>query len=131
MNRNLKVGIGIGGPSIIMIFVVLSLTTLGALSLVTAKSDWNLTKKTADSVSRYYAADGEIEEILASIDASVQAGHPLEANTFYVEAGENQQMVLTLKELGDSYIVMSRKLINTTYWDYEEYKTVFDDILVE
>lgn len=131
MNRNLKVGIGIGGPSIIMIFVVLSLTTLGALSLVTAKSDWALTEKTADSVARYYAADGEVEELLASIDADLQAGHSLEANTFYVEAGENQQIVLTLEQLGDSYIIKSRKLVNTTYWDYEEYQTTFDDILVE
>lgn len=131
MNRNLKVGVGIGGPSIIMIFVVLSLTTLGALSLVTAKADWNLTKKTADSIATYYEADGEIEEILASIDASIQAGHPLEATTFYVKAGENQQMVLTLEDLGDSYIVKSRRLINRTYWNYEDYKTTFEDVLVD
>lgn len=45
MDKKLKMSVGIGGPSIIMIFVVLSLTTLSALSLMTANSDWKLTKE--------------------------------------------------------------------------------------
>jgi len=131
MNKKLKAGIGIGGPSIIMVFVVLSLTTLGTLSLVTANSDWRLTQKTADAISKYYAADSEIEEILASVDASIHLGKPLGKTVFEVKVDDKQNMILSIEDLGNSYLVKSRKLINTTYWNYEEHQITYNDTIVE
>ncbi|MGI6730695.1 MAG: hypothetical protein ACOX5F_02170 [Anaerovoracaceae bacterium] len=130
MNK-FKVGVALGGPTIILIFVVLSLTTLGALSLVTASGDWKLTRETAEAVTNYYIADGEAEEAIAAADASLRAGHPLEADTFYFKVSENQDLVLTLEEQRGILKVKSQKLMPRVHWDYEDYKIEFDDTLVE
>lgn len=67
VKRNM--GIGVGGPSILMIFVVLALTTFAALSLVSARADYAFTVKTGEAVRAYYAADEQAQERLAAIDA--------------------------------------------------------------
>lgn len=38
----------VGGPSVVMIFVMLCLTVLGVLSLASANSDLRLARRTAD-----------------------------------------------------------------------------------
>ena len=48
-------GIGVGGTSILAIFVVLCLVTLASLSLVSAQADYGLAKKTAEAAQEYYA----------------------------------------------------------------------------
>lgn len=131
MERKLKMGVGIGGPSIIMIFVVLCLTTLGALSLMTVHADWKLTQKAADAVTGYYSADNEAEEILASADASLKAGLPMEADSFTIPVSDTQKLIMKLKSDGIHYTVLSRKLVPYTQWDYDQYKTEFNDKISE
>lgn len=67
----------IGGSSILMIFVVLCLTTFAVLSLVSANADWKLTQRTAQSVTGYYAADGEAERALAGANQNLQSAWEL------------------------------------------------------
>lgn len=62
-----RIGIGIGGVSILAIFVVLSLTALAALSFVTAQADLRLAEKTAMAQEQYYAADAAAERQVADI----------------------------------------------------------------
>ncbi len=62
-----RIGIGIGGVSILAIFVVLSLTALAALSFVTAQADLRLAEKTAAAQEQYYAADAAAEQQVADI----------------------------------------------------------------
>lgn len=52
---------GIGGSSLILIFIVMCLVTFGLLSLTTAKNQWNLAERNAEAVKEYYRADGEGE----------------------------------------------------------------------
>lgn len=68
MNQRLRMGVSAGGPTIITIFVVLSLTTLGTLALTTAQADLRLTEKTAGYEAAYYAADSQGEDFLATVD---------------------------------------------------------------
>jgi hypothetical protein len=131
MDRKLKMSVGIGGPSIIMIFVILCLTTLSALSLMTANAEWKLTKKASQSVADYYSADSKAEEILASSDASLKAGLPLKADTFTVRVSENQDLIMKLGVNGMDYSVLSRKLVPRSQWDYDQYKIEFDDRIKE
>ena len=131
MERKLKMGVGIGGPSIIMIFVVLCLTTLSALSLMTANADWKLTQKAADAVTGYYSADNEAEEILASADASLRAGHPLEADSFTIPVSDTQNLFMKLGSDGIHYTVLSHKLVPKSQWDYDQYKTEYNDRIAE
>ncbi|MBR0598855.1 hypothetical protein [Sinanaerobacter chloroacetimidivorans] len=130
MNKKFQMGVGLGGPSIIMIFVVLCLSTLGALSLVTANADWKLTQKAAEAVTAYYHADCEAEEILASADATLKAGQPLEANSFYIPVSENQDLFLSLTQENGRLAVLSQKLIVKSEWDYNSFETEYNDTLV-
>jgi len=129
MNKKLKMGVGIGGSSIIMIIVVLSLTTLSVLSLMTANSDWKLTKRTVQAVTDYYNADNQAEEILASADTNLKNGHPLETNSFEIFVSEKQNLVIKLETEGSSYSVISRKLVPSSQWEYEQYQIQFDDVI--
>lgn len=131
MNRIFKMSVGIGGPSIIMIFVILCLTTLGCLSLVAAKADWKLTKKSADALTAYYKADSQAEEIIAAVDADIKAGQRPEATTFTIPVSDKQSLILELAQKGSSYKILSQKLITVKQWNYDDYQTEFSDILVE
>ncbi len=74
MGNKAGVGIGIGGISMLAIFVVLCMTTLAVLSLVSARADMALTEKTALASSQYYEADAKVEEKLAALLATVESG---------------------------------------------------------
>ncbi|MGI5892277.1 MAG: hypothetical protein ACOX7H_06040 [Bacillota bacterium] len=131
MNRKFRMPLGLGGPSIIMVFLVLCLATLGSLSLVTANSDWKLTQKAAAAVSDYYAADNKAEEILASTDASLKAGRSIASNTYLIRVSDNSDLVLIIKTDGTGYKVLSHKLVTKSQWDYNQYDPVFNSTLVE
>ena len=62
-----NMGIGVGGISILAIFVVLCLATLAALSLTSAQADYTLAQKTADAATGYYEAEAKAEEKLAEL----------------------------------------------------------------
>ena len=60
--------IGLGIPTILMIFIVLCLTSLGVLSLTSANSDSKLTDKTEAALLADYQAEQTAEQILSEID---------------------------------------------------------------
>ncbi len=74
MGNKTGVGMGIGGISMLAIFVVLCLTTLAVLSVVSARADFALTEKTAAASKQYYEADARAEEKLASLLSIVETG---------------------------------------------------------
>lgn len=123
--------VGIGGPSIIMIFVVLCLTTLSALSLMTANADRELTNKVAASVQYFYAADNKAEDALADADAALQAGEPLDETTFIFPVSDAQNLRMVLDARGNRYEVLSRKLIPAVEWDYSHYAEDFNSVITK
>lgn len=60
--------VGLGIPTILMIFIVLCLTSLGVLSLTSANSDSKLTDKTEAALLADYQAEQTAEQILSEID---------------------------------------------------------------
>jgi hypothetical protein len=62
-----QVGIGIGGVSILAVFVILCLTAFAALALVSARADLTFSEKTAQAARAYYAADTAAERRLAQL----------------------------------------------------------------
>lgn len=58
---------GMGGASILAIFVLLCLMTFVALSVVSAQADYRLTQKTAWAAKAYYAADAAAEERVEAV----------------------------------------------------------------
>lgn len=129
--KKIQMSVGVGGPSIIMIFVVLCLSTLGALTFVTANADWKLTKKTAESVVSYYAADGKAEEFLAAADASLKKGEAWESDTHRIFVSDHQEFILLLAPGQETVRVLSQRLNISSEWDYQLFEEEFDGRIVE
>ena len=60
--------VSIGTSSLILIFIILSLTVFGLLSLSSAGSDWKLAQKNAEAVKGYYEADSLAVEFAAMVE---------------------------------------------------------------
>lgn len=99
-------GIGIGGISILAVFVVLCLTTLATLSFVTAQADLRLAEKTAAAQQQYYAADAQAEHILADILADIKGNSGYEAELvkkgFSVVQRGSTALVAYTADMGES-----------------------------
>lgn len=72
--RGSNMGVGVGGSSILVIFILLCLTTFATLSMVSANADLRLTEKSADAVREFYAADAAAEQLLAAADKAAPGG---------------------------------------------------------
>jgi len=66
-----SVRLSVGGSSILVIFVILTLTTFATLSLVSAQADSKLSEKAKTAAAQYYAADSRAEEVFAQIKESI------------------------------------------------------------
>lgn len=69
MRKKSYAAAGIGAPSLLLILVVLSLSILAALTLMSARGDEKLSKRSADVTGSVYALYAGAEESLASLDA--------------------------------------------------------------
>ncbi len=69
MEKKHSGGINIGTSSILVTFVLLALVTFAALSYMSARSDYVLSKEAADRVASYYDANRMAEIYLANIEA--------------------------------------------------------------
>ena len=70
MNRKKSfITLGPGASSLILIFVVLSLASLGMLSLLTARNDFRLAERSASVTQSVYALNIRAEERRAELDA--------------------------------------------------------------
>lgn len=125
-NKKFQMSIGVGGPSIMMIFVVLCLSTLGALAFVTANADWKLSTKTADAVQTYYAADGTAEELLAEADASLKRGERWNRDTHHIFVSDHQDFVLTIESGPEGVQVLQQMLEISAEWTYQDIDNTFD-----
>ena len=66
-------GLGVGGSSILVIFVLLSLTTFAALAMVSASAGYRMANRVVAASDAYYAADSHAEEILAVISREIRS----------------------------------------------------------
>ena len=74
MKKKSSIALGPGAPSLILIFVVLSMSVLAMLSLMTARNDLQLSRRSADVAERVYELRERAEEKRAAIQALLAAG---------------------------------------------------------
>lgn len=67
MGKRKKV-IHTGFSLIVLIFVVLLLISFAAVSMTSAKADYQLSKKSADRTKKYYDVSNQVNEIIGEID---------------------------------------------------------------
>jgi len=68
MKKNNSSFIHIGFSSIVMVFIMICLVTFATLSVLTAHSDYRLSKKMAEKTTAYYDADAIARNMLKNID---------------------------------------------------------------
>ena len=68
MNRRSRISFGPGAASLILIVVVLSMSVLGILALMNARSDSRLTQRSMQVIEAGYALSARAERSLAALD---------------------------------------------------------------
>lgn len=128
MSKKQRVGLGVGGSSLLMVFIIVCLTTFATLSLLSANSDYKLSAKTAQSVSDYYAADGRATERLQQIDALILSGQAeeivrlglaeqtIDGYTYSEAINNSQSLQVTLRMQNNRCTVASWQVENTGQW---------------
>lgn len=133
--------INIGSSSLLIIFLILSLVTFSVLSLSSAQSDYNLSKKLASHKEDYYAASVKAETIVGKIDESLSEyanisgenldsyrqkvakafdGTQMEGVPLTLSEAEHKQSILFSVPMSDSQ-ALSIELIVTDYSKSETY----------
>ena len=83
-------GINIGTSSILVTFVLLALVTFAALSYMSARSDYILSKEAADRTASYYDANRMAEIYLANIEGLLSKHYrSCESRQEYYDGVEN------------------------------------------
>ena len=130
MNR-IRSHAGVGASSILLIFVVLSLTSFGVLTLVSARADKNLTARTVETTKAYYTADAAAQQKLLAIDEALLGGVDLDmidgltpdesapnAYVFRCETGDGRAIrVRIARAAGESRCtILEYKLVHIADW---------------
>ncbi len=68
MKKNFKGGINVGTSSVLTAFVLLAMVSFAALTYLSAHSDLNLSRQTAERTSEYYEANATAELYMANIE---------------------------------------------------------------
>ncbi len=100
MNNKQEYRMGVGASSILMIFVILSLTTLGVLSFASAKVEDATTTRRQKQVESYYAAVADVQRKLFEIDQKLLEA-PEDVTEFmdYVRALEDERTAVSRRLL--------------------------------
>jgi hypothetical protein len=156
MKKTVKLAIGTGVSSLIMIFVVLVVVTLAVLSLGTAQADYKLALKAAEGTRAFYRADFTAEQLLAQIDDILKFSKEVtyreelgrlpeleviqkENNTYityYIPVNAKQRLSVTLKQnqahqKNMRYEIETWRVENIRSWDYGENGLGFEEVLIE
>ena len=86
--------IGVGVLTVLTVLLVLILAVFSALTYASAKADLALSQKNADTVTAYYAADGEARKLLDQfadgLEDELEATLPMtEAQSLYIHLVRN------------------------------------------
>lgn len=83
MKKNRSGGINIGTSSILVTFVLLALVTFAALSYLSAKSDYTLSKEAAQRTASYYDANRMAEIYMANIEGLLSKNAEASEEDYY------------------------------------------------
>lgn len=133
-----RYGVNVGSSSLLIIFVVVCLVSFAALSIVSADSDYKLTKRMADRATNYYNACNSAYRALADIDRTLLSIYETSNSEeeFYAQTGYTKSFAYPVSDIqtlrvvidihypandGDSrYSITEWKLITTGTLEYDQ-----------
>ena len=74
--RELRIHVGMA--SLVTIFSVLCLTIFAGLTLLSARSEQDLSEISAEAIRSYYAAEAAVCDRTAALQADLEAGRPID-----------------------------------------------------
>lgn len=137
----MKSKVNIGSSSLILIFIILSLSVFGLLSLTSARSDLALAQKNAQAVQGYYEADMMGEQFVQMVDQALQAsenaeqlkaalgsyyqkntetGADLSVTDITMERGQILHIELALEPEEKRYEVLTWKVFNAEEYEIDD-----------
>lgn len=99
MKRHEPTPIGIGVISILTVLLVLVLSVFAALALASARADLALSRKNAETVTAYYAADAQAAQLYADFAAGTE-----ESLEETIPMTEHQALVLRLERTAEGAV---------------------------
>ena len=133
-----KLRIGTGASSILMIVITLTLTAFAVLSFITSRSDYRTAAQALETNKNYYAAEGNVQQTLANIDAIMKTSSGgtkinqilgLDDSmtllsdtvvTFTEPVSENREIVVILDiGSGNDYEILLHEFVNTQTWEID------------
>ena len=120
-------GLNIGSASIIMLFAVLCLTVLAALSLLSANSQYSLAERSAEVTRAYYAAEVKAAQMydlvkngdLSSVSLYEQNGETLYSYTVDIDEFQSFSVLIAIED-GTTQI-RSWKIVEAGNWTPDDF----------
>ncbi len=99
--KNKRFGVNVGSSSILIIFVIVCLVCFAALSIVSANSDYKMTKKMAERERNYYQACNDAYQALSDIDITLQKLYESvdSEDAFYMQAGYQKSFAYPISDI--------------------------------
>jgi len=88
VKNKFSISIGIGAPSLLVLFLILSLISFSVLSYMTARADYRYSLNLKERTTAYYMANNQGEEIVAGIHAILTEVYQTseDVDSFYANA---------------------------------------------
>lgn len=119
--KNAK-GMGVGSASVLIIFVLLCLTCFGVLSYASAKGDYSLAERTAQSVTDWYAADTRAAQRIDDIKSRAGAIKSVDEQEFWLTCPE----IMAVVDVGTTWLGENRFCISEGIDEKRELRVVFE-----
>lgn len=130
--RPQAMGLNIGSASIIMLFAVLCLTVLAALSLLSANSQYALSARSAEVTRAYYEAEtkaAQIFELVKNGDLTGVETYESDGETLYsysVDIDQFQEFSVILSIDDGDVQIRSWKIIEAGSWTPDDSVDIWD-----
>ena len=114
----------VGGSSLLVIFAVLCLTVFALLSLSSVQAERRLADAAADSVTAYYSADLQAQEIYARLRSGELPEGVREENGLYaveIPISQSQKLTVQVEKSADRWKILR--------WEAVPVETESDDTL--
>ena len=121
-------GVNIGSASLVMVFVVLSLTVFAVLSLVSANNELRLSTKFSESVKNYYAADYKACTIIETMETKMDSETAIDlpevlfegsVGSFSVPINDYQNLCVKIDTKDNQLQILSWQVKNTMEQVYD------------
>lgn len=128
-SRDSGAGPVVGGSSLLVIFAVLCLTVFALLGLSAVQADLRLSEAAVRSVTDYYRADCEAEELFARLrggELPPEVGRTGDVYSYACPISETQELQVELSHEDGHWTVLRWQAVYTAEWEADQRLNVWD-----